>query len=72
MPQLVQTKRLGEDIDILPIRQNILKFDFTKKDTLTNKMVVHLNVLGPGMEDVRQSKAEGQVGRQNRICRNIK
>ena len=45
LPQLVQTKRLGEDIDILPIRQNILKFDFTREDMLKGKMIVHLNVL---------------------------
>ena len=25
--------------------------DFTGKDTLADKIVVHLNVLGPGMED---------------------
>ena len=46
-PQPVQTKGLGEDVGSLPIRRNIVKFDFTKKDTLTDKVVVHLNVLGP-------------------------
>ena len=51
MSQLVQTKGLGEDVSSLPIRRNILKFDFTIKDTLTDKMIVHLNVLGPGVED---------------------
>ena len=29
----------------LPIRRNILKFDFTRKDMLTDKVVVHPNVL---------------------------
>ena len=51
MPQLVQTKRLGEDVGSLPIRRNVLKFDFTGKDTLTDEMVVHLNVLGPCVEN---------------------
>ena len=41
------SKGLGEDVGSLPIRRNILKFDFTRKDTLTDKMVVHLNMLGP-------------------------
>ena len=51
MPQLVQTKGLGEDVGSLSIRRNILKFDFTRKDMLTDKMVVHLNVLGPCLEN---------------------
>ena len=34
----------------LPIPRNILKFNFTRKDTLTDKMVVHLNVLSPCVE----------------------
>ena len=51
LPQLVQTKGLGEDVGSLPIRRNILKFDFTRKDTLTDRMVVHLNVLGPCVEN---------------------
>ena len=46
MPQLVETKGLGEDVGSLSIRRNILKFDFTRKDTLTDEMIVHLNVLG--------------------------
>ena len=50
LPQLVQTNRLGEDVGSLPIRQNILKFDFTGEDTLTHKMVVDLNVLSLGVE----------------------
>ena len=29
----------------------MLEYDFTREDTLTDKMIVHLNVLGPGMED---------------------
>ena len=33
------------------IRWNIHQFDFTEKDTLADKMAVHLNVLGPGVED---------------------
>ena len=51
LPQLVQTKGLGEDVGSLPIHRNILKFDFTRKDMLTDKMVVHLNVLGPCVEN---------------------
>ena len=51
LPQLVETKGLGQDVDVLPIRRNILKFDFTGKDTLADKMVEHLNVLSPGVED---------------------
>ena len=49
--QLVETKGLGEDVDVLPICENILKFEFTGKDTLTGKVVVHLNVLIPCVED---------------------
>ena len=51
MSQLVQTKGLGEDVGSLSIRRNILKFDFTREDTLTDKMVVHLNVLSPCLEN---------------------
>ena len=51
MPQLVQTKGLDEDVGSLSIRRNILKFDFTRKNTLTDKMIVHLNVLGPCVEN---------------------
>ena len=51
LPQLVQTKGLGEDVGSLLIHRNILKFDITRKDTLTDKVVVHLNVLGPCVED---------------------
>ena len=50
-PQLVQTKGLGEDVGNLSIRRNIQKFDFTRKDTLSDKMIVHLNVLGLCMEN---------------------
>ena len=35
----------------MPICQDKLKFNFTREGTLTDKMVVHLNVLDPGMED---------------------
>ena len=35
---------------VLPIRRNIHKFNFTREDTLADKVVVHLNVLSPGME----------------------
>ena len=51
LPQLVQTKGLGEDVGRLPICQNILKFDFTRKDMLTDEMVVYLNVLGQCVEN---------------------
>mgnify|MGYP007130558494 CR=1 FL=1 len=51
MPQLVEAKGLGEDVDVLPIRRNIRKFNFTRKDTLADRVVVHLNVLSQGMED---------------------
>ena len=50
LPQLVETKGFGEDVDVFPIRRNIRKFDFTREDTLADKMVVHLNVLSPGVE----------------------
>ena len=50
MSQLVETKGLGEDVGDLLICQNIRKFDFTREDTLADKMVVHLNVLSPGVE----------------------
>ena len=33
------------------IRQNIHKFDFTKENLLADKMIVHLNVLCPGVKD---------------------
>ena len=51
LPQLVQAKGFGEDIGSLPISSNINHFDFTGKDMLAEKMVVHLNVLGLGVED---------------------
>ena len=51
MPQLVQTKALGEDVGSLSIRRNVLKFDFTRNDTLTDEMILHLNVLGLCVED---------------------
>ena len=51
LPQLVETKGLGEDVGVLPIRRNIRKFDFTREETLADKMVVHLNVLSPGVEN---------------------
>ena len=51
LPQLVQTKGLGEDVGSLSVRRNILKFDFTRNDTLTDKMLLHLNVLGPCVEN---------------------
>ena len=28
----------------------MLKFDFTREDTFTDKVVMHLNVLSPGVE----------------------
>ena len=51
LPQLVETKGLGEDVGVLPIRRNISMFNFTGEDKIVDKVVVHLNVLGPGMED---------------------
>ena len=51
MPQLVQTKGLSEDVGSLPIRRNVLKFDFTLKDTFTDELVVYLNVLVPCVEN---------------------
>ena len=51
LPQLVETEGLGENVGNLPIRLNINEFDITKEDTLVEKMVVHLNVLIPGVED---------------------
>ena len=48
--QLVYTKGLGEDVGSLPIHRNVLKFDFTRKDTFMDEMIVHLNVLGPCVE----------------------
>ena len=49
LPQLVKTKGLGEDVDVLPIHRNILKLDFTREDTLMDKVIVHLNVLSSGV-----------------------
>ena len=51
LPQLVQTKGLGEDVGSLPISQNVMKFNFTWKDTFTDEVIVHLNVLGPCVEN---------------------
>ena len=59
VPHLVQAKGFGEDIGSLPIRQNIYEFDFTEKDTLADKVVVYLNVLGPGMQDRVPRKLDG-------------
>ena len=52
LPQLVETKGLGEDVSVLSIRRNILKFDFTGEDALADKVEMHLNVLSLGVEDV--------------------
>ena len=51
LPQPFETKGLGEDVSVLPIRRNILKYEFTGEDTLAEKVVVHLNVLSPDVED---------------------
>ena len=51
LPHVIFHKGLNEDVGILPICQNILKFDFTREDTLPDKILVHLNVLSPGVED---------------------
>ena len=51
MPQLVKTKGLGKEVGGLSIHRNIDYFDFTRKEMLVEKMVVHLNVLGPGVEN---------------------
>ena len=51
MPQIVGTEGFGEDIGSLTICQKISKFHLTKNDSLSEKMVVHLNVLFPGVED---------------------
>ena len=51
LPQLVQAKGFGENIGILPIRQNIHQFDFIGKGLLADKIIVHLNMLGPGVDD---------------------
>ena len=57
----------------MPSRQNILKFDFTRKDTLTNEMVVHLNVLGLCMENgvLRELDAAEVVGLDISSCRSF-
>ena len=34
----------------MSIRRNVRQFDFTGKDPLTNKVIMHLDVLGPGVE----------------------
>jgi hypothetical protein len=44
LPQLVETKGLGDDVGSLPIRWNMLQFDFTRKDTLSDEMIMHLDV----------------------------
>ena len=50
MPKLVKTKGFGENIGNLPISRNMHQFDFTSEDTLTDKTIMHLNVLSPGVE----------------------
>ena len=52
LPQLVKTKGLGEDVGVLPIRQNIRKFNFNGEEMLADKVVVHLNVLSLDVEDM--------------------
>ena len=42
---------VSEDVGVLPIRRNIRKFNFTGEDMLVDKVIVHLNVLSPGVED---------------------
>jgi hypothetical protein len=50
LPQLVETKGLGEDVSSLPIHRNMSQFDFTRKDTLMEEMIMHVDVLCPCME----------------------
>ena len=51
MMQLVQAKRFGEDIDDMPICWNIHKFDFTRENSLAEKVIMYVNVLHSGVED---------------------
>ena len=51
LPQLFESKGLGEDVGVLQICWNILKFDFMEEDTLADKVVMHLNVLSPGVQN---------------------
>ena len=48
--QLVRSERLGEDVGNLPIRLNILKFNFTAQNLLMHKVIVHFYVLCLSME----------------------
>ena len=49
--QLVETKELGENVGVLPICRNIRKFNVTVEDMLSDKVILYLNVLSPGVED---------------------
>ena len=49
--QPVETKGFGEDVGSVSICTNINEFDFTREDTIVDKMVVHLNVLSLRVED---------------------
>ena len=44
-------KRLGKDIGSLTIHHNVDQFNFTVDNMLADQVIVHLNVLGPGVED---------------------
>ena len=73
LPQLVQTKGLGEDVGSLPIRLNILQFDFTRKDTLLDEMIVHLDVLCSCVENgvLRELDAAEVVAVDRRRIRHL-
>ena len=51
LQQLVQANKFGEDIGNLPFRWNINQFDFIRENKLADEVVMHLNVLGPGVEN---------------------
>ena len=51
LPQLVESKRFGEDVGHLPIRQNVFQFNFTNEKALVHKVIMHFYVLALGMED---------------------
>jgi hypothetical protein len=73
LPQLVHPKGLGEYVGSLPIRGNILQFDFTGKDTLPDKMVMHLDVLCPCVKDrvLRKLDAAEVVGVDHHRIRHL-
>ena len=58
MPKLVGPQSFREDVGCLKIGVDVLKVDIPSKNTFSDELVVHLNVLCLSMEDGVSSKMD--------------